>query len=85
MTNKKALRLLQQQGFSTEMTADGHILVRDDTGMIIGKMRQTGDAHVSLKKFIEAGFPKRPRSIDRYMKLLVPGDDEELLFWDDDR
>ena len=85
MTNRKALQLLRKQGFSTETTADGHVLVRDDTGMIIGKMRQTGAAHIALQKFIEAGFPKRRPSIDRYTKLLVPGDDEELLFWDDDR
>jgi len=86
MTNTKALRLLKKQGFSTETTADGHVLVRDDTGTIIGKMRQHGDAHISLQKFISAGFPKRKPSIDRYVKFLVPGaDEEELLFWDDDR
>jgi hypothetical protein len=84
MTNRKALQLLRKHGFSTETTADGHVLVRDEAGMIIGKMRQTGEAHISLQKFIAAGFPTRRPSIDRYMKLLVPGAAEELLFWCDD-
>jgi hypothetical protein len=83
MTNDKALRILRKNGFVTEVTADGHVLVRRD-GLIVGKMRQTGEAHISLQKFIAAGFPKRPPSTDRYMKLLIPGEEdlEDLTFWD---
>lgn len=85
MKSSKALRILRREGFDIEMTQDGHVFIRDEDGLIIGKMRQTGEAHVSLTKWIAAGFPKRPPSSDKYMKLLLPfGTDEELLFWTDE-
>lgn len=85
MKNSKALRILRREGFVIEMTQDGHAIVRDEDGVIIGKMRNHGEAHISLTKWIAAGFPKRPPSSDRYMKLLLPFDSDEgdLLFWID--
>lgn len=89
MTNKRALQLLRKEGFDIETTADGHVFVRDG-GRVIGKMRQHGEAHLSLQKFIHAGFP-RGASIGKphpYVKLETPdgrGDDEgDLAFWLDE-
>lgn len=88
MTNKRALQLLKKGGFDIETTADGHIF--RDGGRVIGKMRQTGEAHWTLQEFIQAGFPKcasiaKPHP---YVKLETPGgpgDDEgELSFWLDE-
>lgn len=54
MTNVEALRRLSKMGYGvSSVTQDGHVIVRGKDGRVLTKMRQTGDAHIALVRFIQ--------------------------------